>query len=41
MPMITGIKEWDGEVAEPARGRTWLAAAIAALAISSVYLLVR
>ena len=40
-PMITGIKEWDYEVAEPARGRTWLAALIAALAISSVYLLVR
>jgi cytochrome b len=41
MPMITGIKEWDSEVAEPARGRTWLAVVIAALAISSVYLLVR
>ena len=40
-PMITGIKEWDCEVAEPAPGRTWLAAVIAALAISSVYLLVR
>jgi cytochrome b len=40
-PMITGIKEWDREAAEPARGRTWLAAVIAALVISSVYLLVR
>ena len=40
-PMITGIKEWDREVPEPARGRTWLAAVIAALVISSVYLLVR
>ena len=39
-PIITGIKEWDREVAEPTSGRTWLAAVIAALAISSVYLLV-
>ena len=40
-PMITGSKEWDHEAAEPARGRTWLAAVLAALAASAVYLIVR
>jgi cytochrome b len=40
-PMITGFKEWDLEAAEPATGRIWLAAVIAALAAIAVYLVVR
>lgn len=38
-PMITGVKNWEGEVASPADGSTWLAAVIAGLAAGAVYLL--
>jgi cytochrome b len=40
-PMISGFKDWNHEAAEPASGRTWLAAMIAALAAFVVFLLVR
>ena len=40
-PMITGIKQWSGDAAEPVDGRPWMAAVIAALAAVAVYLLVR
>ena len=39
--MITGVKPWRGAQAEPADGRTWLAALIAGLAALAVYFLVR
>jgi cytochrome b len=41
LPMITGVKPWHGAEAEPADGRTWLAALIAGLAALAVYFLVR
>ena len=41
LPMITGVKPWHGAQAEPADGRTWLAALIAGLAALAVYFLVR
>lgn len=40
MPMITGVKQWSGPEPEAPAGRTWLAAAITALAAIAVYLLV-
>jgi cytochrome b len=40
-PMISGFKDWNHEAVEPASGRTWLAAMIAALAAFVVFLLVR
>jgi cytochrome b len=40
-PMITGVKEWHGTGPQPATGRSWIAAVIAALAALAVYLLVR
>ena len=39
--MITGVKPWHGAKAEPADGRTWLAALIAGLAAPAVSFLVR
>lgn len=41
LPMITGVKPWQGAEVEPACGRTWLAALIAGLAALTVYFLVR
>jgi hypothetical protein len=41
MPMITGVKPWQGAEVEPACGRTWLAVLIAGLAVVVVYFLVR
>jgi cytochrome b len=41
MPMITGVKEWNGTGLQPATGRNWIATVIAALAALAVYLLVR
>jgi cytochrome b len=41
MPMITGVKSWQGAEVEPASGRTWLAVLIAGLATLVVYFLVR
>jgi cytochrome b len=40
-PMITGVKPWSGADDLPASGRTWIAAVIAGLAATAVYLLVR
>jgi cytochrome b len=41
MPMITGVKEWNGTGLQPATGHNWIATLIAALAALAVYLLVR
>jgi cytochrome b len=41
LPMITGVKPWRGSDVEPAGGRLWAAALLAALSALAVYLLVR
>ena len=41
MPMITGVKPWQGAEAEHTGYHTWLAVLIAGLAVMVVYFLVR